>query len=242
MEIFFSILIIAAIIALWFFIPSKGAIGEKRVARLLKKRLPEDYVVMNDITIPSNYGTTQIDHIVFSTHGIFIIETKNYKGWITGSDTAENWQKNVYGNKYQFRNPIKQNYAHFKALQTLLGLDSYCFHLIVVFANSARLHITSRNDVVNNKKLIATILQYQNVVLTSEAILSAVQKVQQSALVEKDTKKQHVKTVKANVRERNEKIRNGICPRCGGTLVKRKGKYGRFYGCSNYPNCTFTTH
>lgn len=28
---------------------------------------------------------------------------------------------------------------------------------------------------------------------------------------------------------------------CGGHLVERKGKYGTFHGCSNYPNCKFTT-
>ena len=32
-----------------------------------------------------------------------------------------------------------------------------------------------------------------------------------------------------------------ICTECGGHLVKRKGKYGYFYGCSNYPKCKFTT-
>ena len=36
------------------------------------------------------------------------------------------------------------------------------------------------------------------------------------------------------------KIASGICPKCGGKLVLRKGKYGRFYGCSNYPRCRFT--
>lgn len=30
------------------------------------------------------------------------------------------------------------------------------------------------------------------------------------------------------------------CPKCNGCLVKRKGKFGEFYGCSNYPKCRFT--
>ena len=240
MSIILSILLIAALVALVLLMPSKGAIGEKRVARMLEKHLPDDYVVMNDITIPSDFGTTQIDHIVFSTRGIFIIETKNYKGWITGSDRSEYWQKNVYGYKYQFRNPTRQNYAHFKALQSLLRFSDYCFHPIVVFANSAWLRLTTRNDVVNNAHLIDTILKYQNVVLTAEDIQSAIHKVRSAALVEKGTKKQHVNNVRANISDRNQKIRSGICPRCGGQLVERKGKYGRFYGCSNYPGCNFT--
>ena len=240
MPIILTILLLAALVALVLLMPSKGAIGEKRVARMLEKQLPDDYVVMNDITVPSDFGTTQIDHIVFSTCGIFIIETKNYKGWITGSDRSEYWQKNMYGYKYQFRNPTRQNYAHFKALQSLLGFSDYCFHPIVVFANSAWLRLTTRNDVVNNAHLIDTILKYQNVVLTAEDIQSAIHKVQSVALVEKGTKKQHVHNVRANINDRNNKIRSGICPRCGGTLVERNGKYGRFYGCSNYPACKFT--
>ncbi|WP_411197804.1 topoisomerase DNA-binding C4 zinc finger domain-containing protein [Segatella copri] len=35
-------------------------------------------------------------------------------------------------------------------------------------------------------------------------------------------------------------IRQGVCPQCGGQLVLRKGRYGSFYGCSNYPKCKFT--
>lgn len=30
------------------------------------------------------------------------------------------------------------------------------------------------------------------------------------------------------------------CPRCGGGLVKRNGRFGAFYGCSNFPDCRYT--
>jgi DNA topoisomerase I len=32
----------------------------------------------------------------------------------------------------------------------------------------------------------------------------------------------------------------GKCPRCGGNLVEREGKFGKFLGCRNYPKCKFT--
>ena len=60
-----------------------GKAGEKRVARKLDW-LPKEYIILNDIMLPTQYGTTQIDHIVVSPYGIFVIETKNYKGWIFG--------------------------------------------------------------------------------------------------------------------------------------------------------------
>lgn len=31
-----------------------------------------------------------------------------------------------------------------------------------------------------------------------------------------------------------------FCPKCGGELRRRSGKFGQFYGCSNYPQCRFT--
>ncbi|MBR6489156.1 MAG: topoisomerase DNA-binding C4 zinc finger domain-containing protein, partial [Muribaculaceae bacterium] len=39
----------------------------------------------------------------------------------------------------------------------------------------------------------------------------------------------------------SQKLALGICPKCGGKLVQRNGRYGSFYGCSNYPRCKFTT-
>lgn len=234
------ILVIALIALLVWFLPSKGVIGERRVAKILSKKLPNDYVVVNDITIPCSLGTTQIDHIVFSTHGIFVIETKNYSGWITGSDKAEYWQKNMYGYKYKFRNPIRQNYAHVKALQALLPLGDHCFQSIVTFSNSASLRNRHNALVVNNYDLIETIKRFTSIVIPPTDLQRHIDLVLNSALVEKDTRKQHVRNVKSNVEYRNWKIKNNICPRCGGTIVEKKGKYGKFWGCSNYPNCKFT--
>ena len=47
---------------------------------------------------------------------------------------------------------------------------------------------------------------------------------------------EHIK----NINDTKQEINNGICPRCKGKLILREGKYGQFYGCSNYPNCKFT--
>ena len=51
----------------------------------------------------------------------------------------------------------------------------------------------------------------------------------------------HVKNLKQAAKQTQATINVGICPKCGGQLIKRNGKYGSFYGCSNYPNCKFTT-
>ena len=30
------------------------------------------------------------------------------------------------------------------------------------------------------------------------------------------------------------------CPRCGGSLLRRRGRHGAFFGCSRYPSCRYT--
>ncbi|MFC2476129.1 MAG: topoisomerase DNA-binding C4 zinc finger domain-containing protein [Catonella sp.] len=31
-----------------------------------------------------------------------------------------------------------------------------------------------------------------------------------------------------------------MCPRCGGSLKLRNGKFGSFLGCTSYPDCRYT--
>ena len=92
----------------------KGRYGEKRVATILNS-LPDEYTIFNDVYIEENGKSTQIDHVVFSPYGIFVIETKHYKGWIYGDERESFWTKNINGNKYEFYNPLFQNYGHVKA-------------------------------------------------------------------------------------------------------------------------------
>lgn len=44
---------------------------------------------------------------------------------------------------------------------------------------------------------------------------------------------------RCNIGKSDKTENDDICPKCGGKLVKRKGKYGEFIGCSNYPKCHF---
>ncbi len=63
----------------------KGKIGELRVKLSAKFLLnASEYRAINNITIPTPDGTTQIDHIFVSRYGIFVVETKNFAGWIFG--------------------------------------------------------------------------------------------------------------------------------------------------------------
>ena len=65
----------------------KGWFGEKMINRGLRKLDPTQYQLFHDLYLPhpTETGTTQIDHVVVSPFGIFVIETKNYRGWIFGN-------------------------------------------------------------------------------------------------------------------------------------------------------------
>ena len=214
--------------------------GEFNVSVVLATLPKDEYQVINDIIIPSKYGTTQIDHVVVSIYGIIVIETKNYKGLIYGGEDAETWTKNMWGNKYSLRNPLKQNYGHVKSLQAILNIPKEMFIPIVVFSNRAKLRVQTQETVINLWRLRSEIKKHKIPIIPSEQLIDYRSSIELAAIDDKDIAKSHKANVRQNLNQRSQAIANGLCPRCGGYLVKRNGRYGNFYGCSNYPNCKFT--
>lgn len=244
MDVTFLLLMIVAIVVLLIIlkhlIPTKGAMGEKRVARILEKLPEEKYSVINNLLLNNSGYTSQVDHVVVSVYGIFVIETKTYQGIISGGENSEQWTQNIYGNKYEFRNPILQNYGHIKNLKQVLGdYKTVPFISIVAFSSQANLRVSSNIPVVYWSQILDVIRGYENPVLKESDVRIITHLLTASNTDSKKTRKNHVKNVRANVKKRQETIASGKCPRCGGDLVLRKGKYGTFYGCSNYPKCTF---
>ncbi len=117
----------------------KGRNGELLVNQCIKDHLnPDDYSLLENITLPTNdNGSTQIDHILISKFGIFVIETKNMTGWIFGNESSKSWTKTLYNKKIQFQNPIRQNYKHIKAVSRLLGIAANRIYSLVVFVGDA---------------------------------------------------------------------------------------------------------
>jgi hypothetical protein len=76
--------------------------------------------LLNNVTLKLAIGTTQIDHVLISRFGVFVIETKHYKGWIFGDEKSKGWTQVLFKRKHRFQNPIHQNYKHVKAVQESL--------------------------------------------------------------------------------------------------------------------------
>jgi hypothetical protein len=222
----------------------KGSFGERNVAARLSFLNPNEYKIFNDLLLrTNNNNTVQIDHLVISIYGIFVIETKNYKGWIFGNENVENWMQIIYKEKHQFRNPIKQNWSHIYALKEILkDYKNIRYFPIVVFVGSAELkEIQTKRPVLYSNKLFGYI-KSQSIVqnLSQEDIPKIISLLETKNIGNKENKKEHIQNIHKTTVERKIKTKNLICPRCNSELKLREGKYGKFYGCLNYPYCKFT--
>lgn len=142
--------------------------GEASVRNvILSKFQPPDYHLLNNITLPFQDGTTQIDHILISTKGIFIFETKHYAGWIYGSEQSKQWMQVIYGIKNRFQNPLHQNYRHMKAVRQLLDfLPKEHIHSVIVFSGSAAFKSDLPKGVTYLSNLVSYLHAFQDDVIS----------------------------------------------------------------------------
>jgi hypothetical protein len=111
----------------------RGDIAATRVRRILGSGLEKNrYSVLNDLVIPSGGGTAQIDHVVVSRFGIFVIKSQYVRGWVTGEEFQDRWKQKHWGRVTRIDNPLHQNALQVDALKNLLGLSSRAFVPVVV--------------------------------------------------------------------------------------------------------------
>ncbi|EMB9226831.1 TPA: NERD domain-containing protein [Vibrio alginolyticus] len=218
----------------------KGVFGEFLVNRLLSKLPESDYTLIKDVTLPTSDGTTQVDHIVVSKYGIFVVETKNMKGWIFGSARQKQWTQKIYRHSSKFQNPLHQNYKHIKALETLLGCSEEHLHSVIVFIGDSTFKTEMPPNVTYARGSIQYIQQFNDVVFSDNDYARLTESINRLKLkrgVITDLKhRKHVKEVVAS------KVSSNECPRCGSEMVLRETKRGenigkQFWGCSTFPKC-----
>lgn len=240
--IVFILYLIGALFKKLYLPKIKGAKGEYVVARRLRKLSKNEYKVYNNIYLKVKGRSTQIDHLVISIYGIFVIETKNYKGWIFGNENSRYWTQTLYKNKYKIFNPIIQNWAHINFLKKIsTDFKNLKYFPIIVFAGSGKLKkINSSVPVIYKGKLLRTIRKNKEIHLTHNQLERIDNLLKQVIIDKKDIKKEHKKYVKRNIKRSKKRVMSKHCPQCGGELVLRNGKYGKFHGCSNFPECRYT--
>lgn len=217
----------------------RGWFGEKKTAFNMWLSLDARvYQRFHDVIIPSRNGTTQIDHILVSPFGIFIVETKNRNGWIFGSENQARWTQTVYGKKHGFQNPLRQTYRQKKILSEFLSINENVIHTVVYFVGDCKFKTPLPANVIKSG-LSRYIRRFQEPALGPDVVLRVTNTLENHLSVSSLNRRDHVRSL----RERHASTT--VCPRCGSSLVERTAKKGpsagsKFLGCEGYPRCRFT--
>ena len=225
----------------------KGFVGEAVASGWGALALPSSmYTRLSDITLPTPDGTTQIDLVIVSRFGVFVIEVKNMSGWIFGSEEQRQWTQ-VFrnGEKFRFQNPLRQNYRHVKAVQeTLRGqkIPSDTVHSVIAFIWDATLKTHLPENVTVGLGFSGFVKSFQTPVLSDTQVRTACEALISGQLEPtRRTRREHVH----RLRTRDDPTAERKCPRCGKRMVLRTNRQGynagnRFWGCFGYPACKAT--
>ncbi len=235
----------------WF----KGILGEWVVNFIINRNFKQlEYTLFKDVLLPTEDGTTQLDHVLVSPYGIFVLETKNMKGWIFGSEKQAKWTQQIYKHKSSFQNPLRQNYKHTQVLQELLALNDDCIHSLIVFVGSAVFKTPMPKNVVRGGGVSGFIKSFKTPILDEEKLLSVSKQLTDGRLVSSfKNKRAHIKHVNRIVDSKSEPkkdiksiepLTSNGCPKCGNVLKLRIAAKGahkgtKFYGCSSFPKCRY---
>ncbi len=237
-----------------------GIAGEENIIFELKNSHIPMYV-LRDIYLEYEDYTAQIDFIVVTSKLIFILECKNMYGNIEVDNKGAFTRIVEYGGKKHregIYSPITQNERHLSLLRKmnqdkqaekgLLTRIAYKFigggfddvyKAVTVIANPK----SAVNDRFAPKEI-------KNKLIRADALIEYIKKENAKSNTAEWNDRQMEEFAEMflakhseNTCDYAEKFRKQLenkCPECGGELVLRKGKYGEFYGCSNYPECKFT--
>ena len=179
----------------------KGYLGERKTIKILNKLPPDDYVVLNDLLLPTGRDTTQVDHVVVSKYGIFYVESKNFSGMVSGKEWDKEWLQMTGRTALPIPNPIRQNYKHRKALEHVLsGFSHVPVIPVVAIANSCKLDVESNKTlVVNHKHLLDGIKSFSvEPVISKDQMTRIVRTLEKANILDRGQRRRHKALIKAN--------------------------------------------
>lgn len=229
----------------------KGSCGEWLATKYAS--CVSDAIVFHDVLIDGATGyTSQIDLLLIGDKGIYVVEVKMYPNAVVyGDGNKTTWYYYNHGKKYDIYSPIKQNQRHVVYLKKLLHEfgEIPCFSVIVIICNDFKVSNVNKGDVKDTvvcnsfpamKRALEIISNDKPRIwdaTTKMHIFDYIQARQYSGSAKRQEHKQQVIEYKKQIKVMENQH---ICPYCKAPLVLRKGRYGEFYGCPNYPNCHYT--
>ena len=185
----------------WKYSILMGKSGERFVKRKLLELDPAHYVILNDLMLPSNGSlkTTQIDHVVVSNFGIFVIETKSFSGWIFGNAYDKQWTQVLYRYKQRFYNPLHQNYAHLKAVESLIRplFPDVPISGYIAFPSADKLQISGTDSVGYATEVVSKIQKLNAPVISDQEKEKIIEVLSAANIQDKQIRKTHI----SNARE-----------------------------------------
>ncbi len=191
------------IIVIGYFLYNKfrGFMGEFWLKKELNKLPKKEYLVLDNIMIMNKDVTYQIDHIVISRYGIFVIEMKNYFGYIYGNEYKKYWYQYFKGYKRMFYNPIYQNYGHVKALANTLNLNEDIFIPVVCFSNQVKLKINIKKNIITVLDDIKNVIKTYQTIIIKEDIYKIRENILKLNIIDRKIRRKHVHSIKSKLNE-----------------------------------------
>lgn len=155
-----------------------GDQGELKLSSILKS-LPDCYHVMDDVLLQTKKGSTQLDHIIVSPFGIFVVETKNHKGMIFGDCYGQVWTQVLHGRgHFKLYSPVLQNQGHIKHLCSQTNIPLTVVQGVIVFTNEeANLANVNCPFCFNVDQLYYYISGFTNIVLDDKRVMEVIRRI-----------------------------------------------------------------
>ncbi len=174
--------------------------GEYAIYRTLEK-IPGDKKILINLYLPQweTLTDTEIDIIFIHNTGIYIIESKDFGGWIYGNSNDTHWTQcfSRY-RKYPFYNPLFQNYSHKKSLEKIIPEHMEKIKSIVVFSNRSTLKKISCSNteiVIQRKNLSKEIMQNSQKILSISDMENIAQKLKKYSVHSKFQEQIHIQEI-----------------------------------------------
>jgi len=203
----------------------------------------DDYHPISNISITSEDGLIQIDQIIVSSYGIFVVEINKTQGWIFGNAHQQTWTQQTKKSTQQFPNPLQQNYKQCKALESALALEPGKLFSVIVFVGDSKFKTEMPENITDSRGYIPFIKSKGSTLLTATAVKQALRQISDGNL-KSSIKKQRkfVREVMVTKQERPESAPVKACPKCGGEMVLHTGDKvseagHHFWGCSDFSKC-----
>jgi len=184
---------------------NKGRHGEYLTSKMIEKHASKDHRLLVNVYIPKKISDelTEIDLLYIDQTGLYVLESKNYSGWIFGNEAHQQWTQTMPNRKkYRFFNPIRQNAIHTRAIQDFLKLPNKAIHSVIVFGESCTLkkvEMTSSNVHVIKREELKRFIQAQqksaSPIFSQVDIQAIYNQLLPQMQISKAMKKKHIRTI-----------------------------------------------